>query len=108
MNDLDKSIEQERSQSYSLSDKDLFVLNTMTLLTQAQQGKRFRRTVLASLGFVLLSLFSLPVVTAVERIFEAFSQKGIDFWIPLLGCSYVLMIPTLLLLRNNSSAFSRF
>ena len=50
MNDLDKSIEQERSQSYSLSDK-FIVLNTMTLLTQAQQGKRFRRTVLASLGF---------------------------------------------------------
>ena len=108
MNDLDKSIEQERSQSYSLSDKDLFVLNTMTLLTQAQQGKRFRRTVLASLGFVLISLFSLPVVTTVESTLEAFSQKGIEYWMPLVGCGYILMILTLFLLRNNSSVFSRF
>ena len=108
MNDLDKSIEQERSQSYSLSDKDLFVLNTMILLTQAQQGKRFRRTVLASLGFVLLSLFSLPVVATVESILEASSHKGIDFWMPLVGCGYVLMILSLFLLRNNSAAFSRF
>jgi hypothetical protein len=108
MNEFEAIIKKERETSYSLENKDLFTLYTLTLINQEESRRRHKRNLIFyGLIVVILALYFLPFMEFfINSYIDLFMRKFMPLvYNPVITYLFSFLLTGFVILNKKTSNF---